>query len=158
MRDFRELRVWQAAHACTLRVYHHTTGFPRAEQFGLTAQLRDSANSVGASIAEGCGRATDPDARRFFHIANGSLFESLHHVILARDLGYLAAEDFAELDRRMEQIRRMLARLIQAQEGNRPAGRSGPRRRSNSAQRSDVPPSSRGPRAHDDDRLPTTDR
>ncbi len=53
---FKELKVWQKAHEMTLDVYCATRGFPREELYGLTSQLRRSAASMGANIAEGCGR------------------------------------------------------------------------------------------------------
>jgi hypothetical protein len=40
MQDFRNLAVWQKAHALTLETYRATESFPRAELFGLTSQLR----------------------------------------------------------------------------------------------------------------------
>jgi len=66
MRDFRGLKVWEKAHALTLAIYKATSDFPREEQFGLTSQLRRAAASIGANIAEGCGRDSDGDLRRFW--------------------------------------------------------------------------------------------
>ncbi len=56
MRDFRELLVWQKAHALTLDVYRATKSFPREELYGLTRQIRRAAVSIGANIAEGAGK------------------------------------------------------------------------------------------------------
>ena len=39
-RDFRDLVVWQKAHQLVLDVYRISQGFPRAEVYGLTAQMR----------------------------------------------------------------------------------------------------------------------
>ena len=52
MRDFRDLQVWQKAHRLTLDVYRVTKDFPSDERFGLIAQLRRSAASVPANVAE----------------------------------------------------------------------------------------------------------
>ncbi len=61
MEDFKDLRVWEKAHELTLGVYKATRSFPKEEMYGLTSQLRASASSVGANIAEGCGRRSDPE-------------------------------------------------------------------------------------------------
>ena len=89
MQDFRKLRVWRSAHELTLAVYRATEPFPASERFGLTSQLRRSAASVGANLAEGCGRPSAADSRRCFAIALGSACEVLNHLLLAADLGHL---------------------------------------------------------------------
>jgi four helix bundle protein len=113
MQDFRRLRVWQGAHRTALLVYRITAGFPRSESFGITSQLRRSAASIGANVAEGCGRASDADTCRFLQIALGSACETLNHLLLARDLGLLDAGDFARVEAELLPVRRMLTRLIQ---------------------------------------------
>lgn len=52
MRDFKKLAVWEKAHAFTLEVYRLTERFPDREKYGLVRQLRRSAASVPANIAE----------------------------------------------------------------------------------------------------------
>jgi four helix bundle protein len=56
MEDFKNFRVWTKAHELTLAVYRKTRAFPKEETYGLTSQLRRASASVGANIAEGCGR------------------------------------------------------------------------------------------------------
>ena len=68
MEDFKDLRVWKA-HELTLAVYQKTRAFPKEEMYGLTSQLRRASASVGANIAEGCGRRSDAEMRRFVQIA-----------------------------------------------------------------------------------------
>ncbi len=53
MGDFRKLEVWQAAHKVACDVYRETLTFPKTEAYGLTSQLRRSAASIPANIAEG---------------------------------------------------------------------------------------------------------
>ena len=108
MRDFRDLLVWQKAHGLTLDVYRASSSFPSDERFGLTSQLRRSAASVPANIAEGCGRDGERELARFIAIAAGSASETEYHLLLARDLGYLPRESHADLDRRINEIKKML--------------------------------------------------
>ena len=55
-RSFEDLIVWQKSHQLTLRVYKLTAEFPKHEIYGLTSQMRRSAVSVAANIAEGFKR------------------------------------------------------------------------------------------------------
>ena len=100
MEDFKDLRVWVKAYELTLGVYKKTRGFPKDEMYGLTSQLRRAASSVGANIAEGCGRRSDPEMRRFMQI-------------VSRDLELLSVDDFNELEAMVLEIQRMLASFVQ---------------------------------------------
>jgi four helix bundle protein len=65
MQDCKKLLVWEKAHLLTLSVYQATMKFPREELYGLTNQIRRAAASIPANIAEGCGRDSNPELRRF---------------------------------------------------------------------------------------------
>jgi four helix bundle protein len=108
MRAFQDLKVWHKAHELTLNVYGITRSFPRAEQFGLTSQLRRSASSIPANIAEGCGRGTQPDFVRFLHIAGGSASELEYHLLLAHELGMIDGMLHMKLVDDVNEVKRML--------------------------------------------------
>jgi four helix bundle protein len=112
MKNFRDLQVWQKAHALTLEVYEYTSSFPESERYGLTSQLRRSTASVGANIAEGCGRSSDADLKRFLHVSMGSACETEYHLLLAYDLGFLAEATFTRLTSNIQEVKRMLAAFI----------------------------------------------
>ena len=112
MQDFRKIRAWQANRELTLMVYRMTAGFPREERFGLTSQMRDCAVSIGANMAEGSGRGSNADTLRFFQMSFGSAVELLHHLITAKDLGYLTDRQYEELDAKLESVRRMTAKFM----------------------------------------------
>lgn len=112
MQDFRKVRVWQAARELTVVVYRVTAGYPRQEQYGLTSQMRRSALSIGANLAEGCGRGTDKDLKRFVQVAFGSSLELLHHLIISADLGFLTETEFQRVEERLVSVRKMLAAFI----------------------------------------------
>lgn len=113
MKDFHDLKVWQKAHQLTLAVYQVTVGFPRDELYGLTSQLRRSAASIPANLAEGCGRNGDAELARFCSIAMGSASELEYHLLLARDLKLINPSVHGELSRSTIDVKRMLTALIQ---------------------------------------------
>lgn len=104
-KSFRELLVWQKAHALVLDVYRISQDYPKAEQFALTSQLRRAITSVPANIVEGYRRRSRPEKARFFNIAEASLDEALYFMILAQDLGYPIASDF---ESRFNEVSRLL--------------------------------------------------
>lgn len=122
MKDFRSLRVWQKAHRVTLMAYRHTAGLPREERYGLTSQIRRCAGSVAANIAEGCGKRGNAEFQRFLNISSGSASELEYHVLLARDLKFLAEADYNKLHGEVVEVKRMLAALVRRIEQERLAG------------------------------------
>ena len=112
MKDFHDLNVWRKAHVLTLDVYRATKNFPKQEMFGLTSQARRASASIGANIAEGCGRSSNSEFARFLYIAMGSASELQYHLLLSKDLGFLHTEDHACLEGLVEEEKRMLASLI----------------------------------------------
>jgi four helix bundle protein len=98
MENFKKLKVWSKAHELTLLIYQRTRSFPKDEMYGLTSQIRRASASIGANIAEGCGRRSDPEMRRFIQIARGSASELEYHLLLANDLHFLAPDEFAAME------------------------------------------------------------
>jgi len=113
MRDFQKLDVWQKAHELTLDIYRATSQFPNSERYGLTSQLQRAAASIGANLAEGSGRQTDGDYKRFVDIASGSACEVEYHLLLARDLGLLNDQAYKTLNGKINEVKRMLHGLAQ---------------------------------------------
>ena len=108
--NYRDLLVWQKARVLAKDIYILTRSFPRNETFGLVSQMRRTAVSIVCNIAEGQGRWTRPDYRRFLLIARGSAFELEAQLIIAQDIGYI--EDVEELTERAIEITRMLNGLL----------------------------------------------
>jgi four helix bundle protein len=114
MSDYRTLDVWKMAHAIALATYRITAEFPNHERFGLTSQTRRAVASIAMNIAEGAGRDSDPDFRRFMAIAKGSTNEVEYCLLLARDLGHLPEATFEEIGESLARTRSMLTRLRQS--------------------------------------------
>lgn len=83
MKDYRRLKVWKKAHHLTLDIYRVTGKFPREEMYALTSQMRRCSASMGANIAEGCGKQGNNELHRFLHIASGSASEFDYQLLLA---------------------------------------------------------------------------
>jgi len=111
MRNYEDLQVWQKAHKLTLEIYRDTRCFPSEERFGLTSQMRRSCASVGANIAEGCGRRSDGEMARFVQIAMGSGAELSYHLRLARDLDLISKSSYEHLRYSLSEVMRMLSAL-----------------------------------------------
>jgi four helix bundle protein len=119
MRDFKELKVWHKAHQLVLDIYQQTRSFPADERFGLTAHLRKSATSIPSNIAEGSGRQGEKELARFLSIAAGSASETEYQLLLARDLDYITNDLHAQLDAKVNEVKRMLNSFIQRLTANR---------------------------------------
>ncbi|MFY0607189.1 MAG: four helix bundle protein [Cyclobacteriaceae bacterium] len=114
MRNFRNYKVWELGHEVTILIYGLTSKFPDSERFGLTSQLRRASSSVPANIAEGCGRDSEKDFRRFFFIANGSATEVEYFLILATELGYLDKSEGELITEKVNILKRSLNNLLGA--------------------------------------------
>ena len=83
---YRQLVAWQKAMDLVVAVYDASRSFPKEECCGLTSRLRRSAVSVPSNIAEGQGRGTPDDFKRFLRISNGSRQELETRMLVAERL------------------------------------------------------------------------
>ncbi len=111
---FRDLVVWQKAMELVTAVYGETRGWPREEQFGLTAQVRRAAVSVPSNIAEGHGRWGPKDFSHHLSVAFGSLCEVETQLMIAENLGYTSPETGARLMDQIADVRRPLRGLLRS--------------------------------------------
>ena len=122
MKNFRDLQVWHKAHSLTLASCRITNTFPKQEMYGLTSQIRRSAASVAANIAEGCGKRGNREFYRLLNMALGSASELEYHFLLAHDLNFVSEESYKRLDHSVVGINRMLASLVVRVQADRQAG------------------------------------
>ena len=94
IKNFTELNAWREGHKLVLMIYKVTNDFPKEEQFGLALQLRRAIVSFTSNVAEGFGRKTYKEKRRFYSMALGSLTEVQNQLLIARDVGYVNNEIF----------------------------------------------------------------
>ena len=88
---YQDLVAWQKGIDFVREVYEMTSTFPQEEMFGLKSQMRRASVSVPSNIAEGQARFSPKEFHRFLSIARGSLVEIETQILIAQNLGYLAA-------------------------------------------------------------------
>jgi four helix bundle protein len=102
-----EIQVWQKARELTKMLYRITGNGRLERDFGLRDQMRRSAVSVMANIAEGFGRRSDKEFANFLNIAYGSASETLSHLYVALDLEYVTPTEFEDLSGKLDEVARM---------------------------------------------------
>jgi four helix bundle protein len=112
--SWRDLLVWQKAHAGALETYRCTRNFPPEERYRLIDQLCRAAVSVPTNIAEGKGRGSLAEFRQFLLIARGSTEETRYLLLLAKDLGFLPAESYTSLESLYTEISKMTNALLRS--------------------------------------------
>ena len=112
MQNVHKLAVYCRARELAVAVYRFTESLPPSERFGLTAQMRRAAVSVGSNIAEGCGRSGGRSLLPFLHYALGSVNEIVFQLEIATDLGHCTGEQSRPTRDLTVILRRMLIRLI----------------------------------------------
>ncbi len=112
IQKFDDILAWQRAHQLTLLVYKLTKQFPRDELFGLVSQVRRAVVSIASNIAEGFKRRTKNDSAHFYNIAQGSLEEVKHQLLLAKDLGYINITNYKQTVLIMDDVGKLLTGWI----------------------------------------------
>jgi four helix bundle protein len=110
-RNYRDLIVWKKAFELVLAIYEATSDFPIQEKYGITAQLRKACVSIPSNIAEGEGRKSSSEFRRYLFIALGSLKEAETQVLISDALGYFKPNTAAKLMEMAAEIGRLLSGL-----------------------------------------------
>ena len=111
MHDYRKLKVWESAKDEAVAIYELTRQLPTEERYGLQLQMHRAATSIASNIAEGAGRSSAREFRRFLTIAAGSASELETQLIIAVEAMMLAERDVRPHLVRLDRIRRMLEGL-----------------------------------------------
>lgn len=96
MRTFETLDVWKKARNFRNEMSLLTKSFPDEETYKLRDQLLRSSRAVTANLAEGYGRFHYQENLQFCRQARGSLFETLDHLSVSLDEGYITEDDFEQ--------------------------------------------------------------
>ena len=120
MRSFRDLEIWQEAHALRLEIYKISLNFPKEEKYNLTSQIRSSSSSVADQIAESHGRYYYADKSRVLFQTRGEAEEARSQLSLAFDLKYVSEEIFKNLDNRYNNLCMRINRYIDSLRSKKP--------------------------------------
>ncbi len=112
MKSYRELIVWQKAINLCVEVYKITEAFPKTELYSLTSQIRRAVVSIPSNIAEGYCRGHRPEYIQFLRISFGSGAELETQLLIAHKIGYLDEKYFKDLIENLNEIMKMLNKLI----------------------------------------------
>jgi len=112
MRNFREFDVWKNGMAIVLEIYNITKILPAEERFNLVSQMQRSAISIPSNIAEGSGRNSEKDFKRFLEIAQGSAFELETQVELCARLNYVEQEDISRILELIHKEEKMINKFV----------------------------------------------
>ena len=119
LNSYRELIVWQKSMDLTVRIYALTRCFPAVERYGITSQMRRSAASVPANIAEGQARRSTGEFVQLLGVARGSLAELETFLTLSSKLEMTTPEQCQCLLNDCSEIGKMLNALIRSLSTNR---------------------------------------
>lgn len=114
VQSYRGLRVWNEAMVLAEGWYRLTREFPKDELYGMTSQIRRSAASVPANIAEAYGRENRGEYVQFLRVAQGSLKELETHLLLSQRLQLAAGKSFEPILAQCETVGKMLRSLIRS--------------------------------------------
>jgi len=98
IKRFEDLDCWKEARFLVRRVYRLTKkeGFKR--DFDLISQIRRSAVSSMANIAEGFHRSSSKDFLKFLDYSRSSVAETISHAYVALDQKYITRNEMDELN------------------------------------------------------------
>lgn len=96
-------------------VYELTANYPKHELFALVSQSRRCAVSIPSNIAEGFKRKTKNDSIHFYNMAEGSLEELKYQLLLAKDLKYIADQEYQKASDLAEEAGKLINGWIKIQ-------------------------------------------
>ena len=113
IKSYKELEIYKRSYKLALELHEETRRFPKAEVFDLTSQIRRCSKSIPTNIAEGYGRQSKEEFKRFLKISLGSCNELQVHLDFCRDLKYLEERQYKRYSKENEEIGKMLNVTIQ---------------------------------------------
>lgn len=117
-KGFYDLNIWKKGYALLMEIYKITATFPKEEKYGLSDQMRDSANSVIANIAEAHGRYYFADKARVLYTSRGECEETRSHLRVALGLKYIDKKVFVNLDSEYEGLSKGISSFIRSLKKN----------------------------------------
>jgi four helix bundle protein len=111
LHNVKELKIWNLAIEIVADIYKLSSTFPPDERSGLTSQIRKAAVSIPSNVAEGAGRNTDKDFSHFLGIANGSSYEVMTQILVAKKLSYITEAEADPILKKLDEFQKMTFRF-----------------------------------------------
>lgn len=112
VKRFEDLECWKEARELVRSVYGLTNQKKFSQDFELKNQVRRSAVSIMANVAEGFHRNSNKDFMKFLDYSRASIAESLSHCYVALDQEYIAQSDMEALKQHADRVWRKINKLI----------------------------------------------
>ena len=112
VKRFEDLECWQEARRLVSLIYNFTNREPFSKDFELKNQIRRSAVSIMANVAEGFHRNSNKDFMKFLDYSRASIAETLSHSYVALDQEYIAESDLAVLKQHADFVWKKVNNLI----------------------------------------------
>ena len=113
IKSYKDLDIYKRSYQYALEIHELTKQFPENERFDLVSQMRRCSKSVPTNIAEGFGRQSKEEFRRFLKISLGSCNEMEVHLCFSRDLGYISKSIYSRLSKENDELGRMINVTLQ---------------------------------------------
>ncbi len=108
---YEKLDVWKFSMDFVAEIYEILHGFPTNENFILNSQIKRAAISIPSYIAEGTGGTSIKEKIHYIDISNGSLYEVLCQMTLAKRLGHIDEDNYKNIRAKATKITMMLGGL-----------------------------------------------
>ena len=118
MPKFEKLHVWERAVDLAVSIYKVTSVGDLSRDFGMKDQMRRSAVSIAANIAEGDEMNSNKQSARYFKISKGSSGELYTHAEIVKRVGILNDKDADDIQEECTAISGMLGNLIKSRTKN----------------------------------------
>ncbi len=112
-KTYKDLDIYKGSYKLALIIYRITKKYPKEEMYGIISQIRRSSMSVPLNIAEGYGRLSEEDFKRFLKISLGSSNETSTLIEMSKDLGYITNREYSDLIKQYDILGRKIYRFIE---------------------------------------------
>jgi four helix bundle protein len=113
IKSYKDLDIFKGSYKLWLYIYKITSKYPKDEIYGITSQLRRAAVSIPLNIAEGYGRLSEDDFKRFLRISLGSTNETSTLIEISKDLGYINNKEYSDLIKQYNILGRKIYRFME---------------------------------------------
>lgn len=109
---FEDLNIWKLSLKVTKEIYDLTAKKEFSKDFALLAQIRRAIISVSSNIVEGFEKNNNNEFIRYLKIAKGSVGEVRNQLYIAKEIGYIEAQEFKKINRELADLGNQIGGFI----------------------------------------------